>query len=414
MEPEQRLAELEEENASLRRRIEYLERERALRHVGHGLLAKIAIRVVAGASLRQSVSRLVDELYDNMQVEKQTIKDTAYAILHRLTRVGTITLLLATVPLVFAALQVYYLRQQNFKFDYQNRRIEQQTYLQEAERRGSLVFLLDNTLDKIDDEVKANPRERRLTPQLIGRIVALSKALKPYRYLENDSITPRYSSPERGQLLLSLTTSRLHPESLELLYASADFSYADLEDVSLEYADLRRIKLQHATLRRVDLAGANLTDANFSGAEFTQVGTPGRPARFDNANFYDAELTDCDFSGSFFNYANFTACRLRRVIFRSAVFHHARFADAALDTVDFRQARLLATALTLRRGEALTVDGLEVDSATLGQLRLLPGQHALTTTAVQPEWLPLLDTPFIDVRGKPFVIDTGLWVFKLK
>ena len=66
----------------------------------------------------------------------------------------------------------------------QNQLIKEQTKLIEAERRSSLIFLMGNIMDKVDDELKNNKKSRELSPQLIGRIAALSHSLKPYYFLK--------------------------------------------------------------------------------------------------------------------------------------------------------------------------------------------------------------------------------------
>lgn len=76
--------------------------------------------------------------------------------------------------------------QQNGLLHNQNFRLEQQTYLQEADRISSLIFLMGNLLDAIDEELKTDIGRRGvgdLSPQIVGRVVALSKSLRPYRYL---------------------------------------------------------------------------------------------------------------------------------------------------------------------------------------------------------------------------------------
>jgi len=138
-------------------------------------------------------------------VSSETLGDVSTHILWRLTRIGLFAIMAALIPISILLVQTYILSKQNEKLEYQNKRIEQQTFLQEAERRSSLVFLFNNVLDKIDQELKDQKGiTDTLSEPLIGRITALSKALKPYRYLDGDEIIEKPISPERGQLLISL------------------------------------------------------------------------------------------------------------------------------------------------------------------------------------------------------------------
>ncbi|MBL7806111.1 MAG: pentapeptide repeat-containing protein [Saprospiraceae bacterium] len=416
---EDKAQQLEEENRRLREKVEQLESLVGARSAVRRRLVKVVAGTFAGKSLYHSVSRLVDDLAER-RVDRETIRDVAYATLQRLTRVGTITLLLALAPLTLALLQTYYLKKQNEKFDVQNKRIEQQTYLQEAERRSSLVFLFDNVLDRMDDELRRNPAGRELSPQLIGRIVALSKALKPYRFLEGDTITSRQSSPERGQLLLSLVASKLGRNTYDQIYLLADFSYATLDNVNLDKAYLANINLSYAQLKSVSLSGADLRNANFEGSEWDDahvVFTPAKPfaANFDFANFYRATLRRCDLSGGAFAYTNFTGARLDRVVFREAFFHQAKFPLAAADSLNFDRAVLLNTRFDLPSSPTVhfSFESARVDTATFRQLDALPLRQRPQVDFSRPEYRITRDTFFPDDRGKPVIVVDTAEVYRL-
>ncbi|HNL39374.1 MAG TPA: pentapeptide repeat-containing protein [Saprospiraceae bacterium] len=410
---------LEEENRRLREKVEQLETLVGARKAVRYRLVRIVAGTFAGKPLYHSISRLVDDLSER-RVDRETIRDVAYATLKRLTRVGTVTLLLALAPLTLALLQTYYLKKQNEKFDIQNKRIEQQTYLQEAERRSSLVFLFDNVLDRMDDELRRNPATRELTPQLIGRIVALSKALKPYRYLEGDTITSRMSSPERGQLLLSLLASKLSRNTYDQIFLLADFSYSTLQNVNLDKAYLANINLSYAQLESVSLSGADLRNANFDGSEWTDahvVFTPAQPfpANFNFANFHRAALRTSDLSGGSFAYTNFTGARLQGVVFREAFFHAAKFPLAAADSLDFERAVLLNTGFSLvsRSPVYFSFEGARVDTSTFRQLDALPLQRRLQVDFNRPEYRVTRDTFYPDDHSKPVIVVDTAELFRL-
>ncbi len=424
MEDANKHTDLEAENQRLQERIAWLEQELKVRRTTKFRVLRLFVQTYATKPLYSSISKLVEELADR-KIQRDTIRDVLYATLRRLTRVGFITLLIALAPLSMAVLQTYYLKKQNEKFDVQNKRIEQQTYLQEAERRSSLVFLFDNVLDKIDDELLLNPTRRELSAQLVGRIVALSKALKPYRYLEGDTITGQMSSPERGQLLLSLVASKLHPGTLDQIYLLADFSYATLENVNLDGAYLRNINLTNAFLDKISLTGADLRNANLerahlSGAQVRLTGLRASPAHFDFANFHDTEVLDSDLSGSSFEYANFTGARLHNVTFRRAFFSQAKFAQVVADSLDFSEALFLNTAFTLqdhpskRSKNVFQFAGVRLDTASYRQIAALPLTSAPLLDTSRREFRINRDTFYLDDKSKPVVVADSVEIFGTK
>ena len=415
----------ETEMERLRERVAELERELTLRRQwARFRLLRFFVQTYTTRPLYSSVSKLVEQLAER-NVERDTVKDVLYATLKRLTRVGAITLLIALAPLTMAVLQTYYLKKQNEKFDIQNERIEQQTLLQEAERRSSLVFLFDNVLNKIDEELRINPARRELSPQLVGRIVALTKALKPYRYLEGDTITSKMTSPERGQVLLSLLASKLNPNTYDQIFLLADFSYATLANVNLDGAYLRNINLAHAVLESVSLTGADLKNANFEEAELTdahvQLTGPGaRPAHFDFANFHKAHLVDSDFGGSYLDFANFAGAWLHNVTFQRAFLNQTKFDQVRADTLDFSEATFFKTGFSQIAAGApdaplvIKLTGVQLDTATFAQIsRLpLPGRPALDTA--QRELRINRDTFYVEGKAKPIVVVDSIELFGLK
>ena len=408
---------IESENKQLRERVARLERQLSSQKRARSRVVDIFTGMVLGRSLRNAVSKFVDEAYE-FKLERETLKDVIYAALHRLTRVGFVTLLLAVAPLTMAVLQTYYLKKQNEKLDFQNRRIEQQTFLQEADRRSSLVFLFDGVLANMDSELKNNP-SRRLSPLLVGRIVTLSKALKPYRYLEGDTLTARQTSPERGHLLITLAASQLHPATYEQIFLAADFSFATLSNVRFDGLPMRNINLANAILEDVSLAGADLRFANFAGAALRRVSGflkngPLQRARLDDANFFGASLRDCDFSFCSFERGTFAGARLRNVRFGEAFFQNAKFGQVVADSVDFAGATLVNTAFSAKPAAVGAFNFLEaqMDTATLRSLTAFPVAVGLDFSA--PRFWVKTDTFFVADGVPPIVQRDSLRVFKVK
>ena len=241
---------------------------------------------------------------------------------------------------------------QNELLTNQNIRLDQQTYLQEAERRSALILLMGNLLDALDKELKDDIGQagvRDLSPQLIGRVIALSSGLKPYRYLDNDSLIDKETSPERGQLLLSILSSEIDNGSLRRIFQSADFSFAELESASLageflEGINLREANLSKANLNGARMAGADLDKADLSGAIL--AGADLRRANLSDTDLRETYITDVDFRGASLygtdlRGVDLTDSDLRRSFLREALldsasvpdFHWLDAAEGTRDTI---------------------------------------------------------------------------------
>ena len=227
--------------------------------------------------------------------------------------------------------------QQNDLVTKQNKRLDQQTYLQEAERRSSLVFLFSNIMDAVDKEIKDDYKKdkvRNLSPQLVGRITALSTRLKPYRYLDGDTLTAKSLSPERGQLLVSLLGSQLDTITMSKIYAKADFRYADLKDANLEDADLKDANLRYADLRYADLIRANLKNADLVYADL-------KNAHLANAKLRDAFLISADLRNADLRNTDLRSIDLKNVGLSNVNFNHADLRGADLRYTNLKDASLI-------------------------------------------------------------------------
>jgi len=243
------------------------------------------------------------------------------------------------------------LMQQNALMTQQNKRLDQQTYLQEAERRSSLIFLMGNILDAVNVELRSDmglSGVRDLSPQLVGRIIALSNSLRPYKYLENDSLISRELSPERGHLLLSIISSEIDRGTLRRIYRVADFSSADLKSAVLSSEYLAGINLANADLRGATLDEADFSDANLSGAELNGAvmsfanlrGSRFRQAKMRGVYLVSADLSQANFANADLYGANLTGANLRNAHFSNANLQKTNLAGADLRRVALRQAVL--------------------------------------------------------------------------
>ncbi len=228
-------------------------------------------------------------------------------------------------------LQNLLIEAQNGLFNYQNKRIDQQTNLLEADRRGSLVFLFNNVLDRIDDELKDSLNNSRiLSPQLIGRIISLSQALKPYKYLQNDTIIKKAVSPERGQLFLSLVNSHLNDETLLSIFQKANFKSSEIIGGYFEGAYLIGLDLSNSVLdssnfnqvqfKEVKLNGASLRNVKLNNAKFTKT-------YLVNTNMTGIQGTSLTFHGSILRNTNFTNANLSRSNFTNGHYTKVFFGE---------------------------------------------------------------------------------------
>tara|TARA_B100002049_G_scaffold41481_1_gene28081 strand:- start:78 stop:1220 length:1143 start_codon:yes stop_codon:yes gene_type:complete len=325
---EERLSQLEEENLKLKEQLDRQEnKNKNRRKLGWNFL-KRSSGMILGAQLKKSIEKFLDEIAEQQRVSRETLSDLLSSIIIRLTHVGFLLILTAVLPSVLLIFQTYYLGKQNTlitgqseMFKQQNKRLDQQTYLQEADRRGQTLLIMDNMLKEINTDVSRSSANA-IDDATAGRLISLSKMLKPYKYLENDSLIARVTSPERGYLLVSLletginlntsTRSRSNGRLIERL----DFTYAELRNLSLKGADLIQI----------DLANADLRNSSFNGTDFEK-------ANLQNAWLHETNLT----------YASFKEANLEQAILQNAILDYANLQNANLSSADLRNVSLLKT-----------------------------------------------------------------------
>lgn len=285
---------------------------------GNNWFSNIGKEVVLGNDLIKATERFLGQL---PMPKKEVTANFIGHLVYRFTRLGFIGFALALIPIWLLYQQNTLLLQQNDRIDSQNilmenqnsllseqnKRLEQQTYLQEAERRGALVFLFSNVMDAIDDELKEDFGKkgvRDLSSQLIGRIIALSRRLKPYKYLEDDNLQDFPLSSERGQLLISLIESRLDSISYLSIFQKSDFRFSDLREVNLSEGKLMRINLRGANLKDAILTNTDLREANLRDANLIKSNLQG-------ANLMQTNLVKADLRGANLINANLTKANLR-------------------------------------------------------------------------------------------------------
>lgn len=264
--------------------------------------------------------------------------------------------LLAWATLWFMNRQNSIIEVQTELLEEQNKKIEIQANLEEASRRNNLVFLMDNVLNKIGEELKEKDNvDSVLSKPLIARIQALGQGFQPYKFIDYNSDSLRLTrelSPERGQLLLSLANIGIGRTTLKKIYEKTTFSYAYLKEAQLDSMYLQGVDLDYAYLNGANLYNSDLRNASVKYAEMESVtldfselnhinleGTNLKKAHFD---FVDAEnsfmkntvldsayILDSDFSKSWMKNASLINTRLIE-----SDFNYVRLNNANLTGVD--------------------------------------------------------------------------------
>tara|TARA_R110002012_G_scaffold134854_5_gene288428 strand:- start:27 stop:1166 length:1140 start_codon:yes stop_codon:yes gene_type:complete len=326
----QQIEEILAENEKLKNILgEQDERKKRRRNLGWNFL-KRSSGYVLGSELKRSIERFLEEMAEQQRVSRETLSDLLTSIIIRLTRVGFLLVITAILPSILLIFQTYYLAKQNTlitgqseMFRQQNNRLDQQTYLQEADRRGQTLLLMDNMLQEINTEISRDP-QNKLNDATAGRLIALSKILKPYRYLENDSLTKNIVSPERGYLLISLLETGINLRSTARSRANGIL----LERIDFTYSELRNVTLKKADLIEIDLSHADMRNSSFNGTDF------------EKAIFYNASISQADLS-----YTSLKNADLRNATLENSILDYANLQKADLSSSNLKNVSLLKTVL---------------------------------------------------------------------
>jgi len=253
-------------------------------------------------------------------------------------------LILIVVGGSISSIMIY---QNNKLIRYQDILTEQKSALIESERNSSLVHLMANILDKIDNELIDNSK-RVLSNETIDRIVALSYSFKPYRYFIGDSLSEKYS-PERGQLLLALSKMNLDSSSFDKIklkasFSEADLRGADLKNANLSWANLKDANLKDADLREANLYKTDLRNANLWGANLRNAIM--KNAVMKRANLSWADMSETDLRMASLDGADLTSTNVRKADLTGASLKFAKLNGAFFNESDLTGADLNGTDLT--------------------------------------------------------------------
>lgn len=289
----------------------------------------------------------------------------------------------------------------------QNQLLEVQNQLVEGQRRSSLIFMMSNIMDKVDEEIKVqkdairkklyeaesveeitDPKVKldqiqkiengidtlkwRLSSSLIGRIAALSQAFKPHQFLDADSLSLPLS-PERGQLLMALTKIDLDSTTYARVYATATFAQADLRGADLRAANLQKANLTDANLSYANLYRANLQDCNLKRALLIAselIKAKLSAAVLEEAQLSEAQLDSAELYGANLQYAQLVQSELVGAHLKEANLQGAVLTEANLVGADMKEVVLLNARLKEAVLGNTNLSGARLDSVDLSSFDL--------------------------------------------
>ena len=299
-----------QENKDLKKRLDAIESHKQTRKKRFFKISMRGLKFWAGSDLNSSFDRVYEEL---PSVTKPAFAQLSASIVKRFTRIGFFAILFAVIPAFFLLIQTVILFQQNTKLEQQNAKIEQQVYLEEANRRNNLVFLMDNVLDIVHDELE---RSSRLSTPTIARIQSLMYGFRPYKFLEDDKLT-KPLSPEKGQFLLALINSGINYDSMQQIFKTS-FNNVYLKEANMFGVDLRNVDMPASDLQGTDLYNANLKNANLHTVNLSYGQL--RKANLENADLRLAQLAN----------TNFTDARLNGAFLEGATLESANLTNTSL------------------------------------------------------------------------------------
>jgi uncharacterized protein YjbI with pentapeptide repeats len=214
-----------------------------------------------------------------------------------------------------------YRQNKSFKLQIQNNDSEMQKMKATVElvQKTNQTPLMSSILEEVGEELRRNPT-RTLTNATINRIAALSFSFQSYQSIEQDSLSKKRYSTERGKLLQALLLMNIDSGSFTQIKKSAVFAEADLRGVDFKGLDLSGINLKEAQLKDADLSGANLRGANLGGANFW--GANLNRANLSNADLQMADLSWAQLNEAILNSANLNGAYLLNAQLRKADLNH--------------------------------------------------------------------------------------------
>lgn len=223
----------------------------------------------------------------------------------------------------------------------------QEQALIHAMQQANLGSAMESLFGQIQAEIASN--NGKLSSSTIDEVARISQSFEPYAYFQEDSLTTRKFSPERGQLLLFLIASNMDTASFNQTILQTTFAGADLEGAHLSGLNLRGINLMGANLRdailnEVDLHDSDLRGAILWGAQLRGADLKGIDMR--RADVRWAELAEASLRSAHLDGADFSNTLMREVDMEQAKFQFGTMNGAMLYGANLVQTDFLKTSLT--------------------------------------------------------------------
>ncbi len=300
---------------------------------------------------------------------------------------------------LLAGISVYLLMDNRMRtrLDNQQSLINTQAALVDSVLKSGLTPLMHNVLARIDSDLKDNP-SRILHDETIARIVAMCYAARPYLLSDMDSSAAQKVSPERGQLLLFLSTMKIDSGSMQKILQQATFAQADLCEADLSGMDLKGIHLKGANLQDAKLMETRLDDADLShaylwGANLSKSSLNG--ANMKRAVVSWADLNDASLIGANLHEADFISAQMRRSNLRGAFAQWADLTGAFLQEADLSNTDLFRALLKKAQLTRTNLSGATMTYAIVSEANLaetnLTGAALTNLIVAEKSWLTLLD-----------------------
>jgi uncharacterized protein YjbI with pentapeptide repeats len=250
--------------------------------------------------------------------------------------------------------------------------------------------LMSSILEEVGEELRRNPT-RTLTNATINRIATLSSFFKSYQIIEQDSLSKKKYSIERGQLLQTLLLMNIDSRSFTQIKLSVVFAEAYLSGADLKGLDLSGINLKGAYLKDVDLSSTNLKGANLGGANLW--GANLNQANLSNADLQMADLRWAQLNEATLTLVNLNEASLLNAQLRKADLNHASFRFAQSGGALFNEANLTNVNLQGSNFAKANLSQADLSDSALGGINLSEANLIgvqLNSAIVDGDWLDKL------------------------
>jgi uncharacterized protein YjbI with pentapeptide repeats len=287
---------------------------------------------------------------------------------------------------------IIYRQNKSFKLQIQNHDSEMQKMkaMVELVQQTNQEPLMSSILEEVGEELRQNPA-RTLTNATIYRIAALSFSFQSYQSIEQDSLSKKRYSIERGKLLQALVLMNIDSSSFTQIKRSAVFAEADLRGADFKGLDLSGINLKEAQLKDADLSGANLKGANLGGANLW--GANLNRANLSNADLQRADLRWAQLNEAILILANLNDVSLLNAQLRKADLDRASFRFIKSSGALFNEANLTNMDLTSNNFAKVNLSQANLSESDLRGINLSEANLVgvqLNNTRVDANWLEKL------------------------